>query len=149
MPELSRVLKIEERLSEHDRQLAGMGEAASNMQASVTKLDQVLSNAAKIIARNEVHSEQQAEINQNVQLSLKELGSQLRQVQSELSHLSRVPEEIRELRQGMKEMGEKVQEIDKIVVRNETKLGPLWAILNRALMVAVGAAVMWFISGKE
>lgn len=130
--------------------LAGKVDSMSGtLERVLSAIEKQASTAEQLVqamARHDAHSQQQAQINQEVQLALKDLGGRLRQVELTQARAVIHDEAIESIRESVATVKatqaaqeERLREVEKSTLINTTRMAPIWAILVK---VAGGVALL-------
>lgn len=108
----------------------------------IHKCTDITGQLKEAMVRNEVHMQQIAEINQGVQVALKELDGRLRIVEMTQGDAVKNREDIVSIKSEIKSMKEVQQKLEVAVSINSTKIAPVWGGITKAVGAIITAAAM-------
>lgn len=108
----------------------------------INKCTDITGQLKEAMVRNEVHMQQIAEINQGVQVALKELDARLRIVEMTQGDSVKNREDILAMKSEIESMKEVQKKLEVAVSVNSTKIAPVWGGITKAIGAVISAAAM-------
>jgi chromosome segregation ATPase len=106
--------------------------------SAIEKQANTAEQLVRAMERHDAHSEQQAQINQEVQLALKDVGGRLRQVELTQAKAVIHDQSIAALKNSIAALEVRVRDVEQSTLVNTTKITPIWSVIIR---VAGGIAL--------
>jgi chromosome segregation ATPase len=116
--------------------------------SAIEKQANTAEQLVRAMERHDAHSEQQAQINQEVQLALKDVGGRLRQVELTQARAVIHDQSIEALKNSIATLEVRVRNVEQSTLVNTTKLAPIWSVIIKAAGVVAAAGVGFFLGNK-